>query len=146
MKKLKLDTLQLYNMEQHALKQYPEECCGFLFGKEQDQERKIWEIKAVENSKTGDKRRRFEISPRDYLQAERYALANDLQLLGIYHSHPNHPATPSEHDLKQAVPFFSYVIMSVDQRKVRKTSSWQLIEDRFMEEQIIIENPLETLN
>src|ERR1700712_3452716 len=93
---------------------FPDEVCGFLYGKEnEDGTRTVREAKEVINSKAGDKRRRFEISPRDYMQAERYAADQDLDLLGVYHSHPNHPAIPSEHDRIAAQPFFSYVIVSV---------------------------------
>ena len=76
---------------------FPDECCGFLLGVEHsDGTRIISKIKEVDNARPGDKRRRFEISGRDYMQAEKFALENDLALLGVYHSHPNHPAIPSE--------------------------------------------------
>ena len=73
----------------------------------------ISKILEVNNAKAGDKKRRFEISGKDYMQAEKFALDNDVLLLGIYHSHPNHPAIPSEHDRVAALPYFSYVILSV---------------------------------
>ena len=66
----------------------------------------ITNILEVNNSKTGDKKRRFEISGKDYMQAEKFALENDFLLLGIYHSHPNHPAIPSEHDRVAALALF----------------------------------------
>ena len=118
------DVLQA--IQTHAVNDYPFECCGFLFGHDTGQQRHITGYLMVNNSKEGDQRKRFEVSPKDYMKAERHAAMNDLQLLGIYHSHPDHPAIPSRHDHKQAVPFFSYVILSVRQGQVSKTTSWQL--------------------
>ncbi len=112
-------------MQQHAEEAYPYECCGFFYGVEEES-RKIEEARPVTNSKEGDQRRRFEVSPRDYMQAERYADESGKTLLGVYHSHPDHPARPSEHDLKQAVPYFSYIILSVQKGKVAGVTSWQL--------------------
>ena len=132
-------------MENHALDTYPLECCGFVFGHETAEGRGITEVHRVENSKDGDQRRRFEIDPLDYLKAERYALQNDLTLLGIYHSHPNHPAIPSEHDLRQAVPYLSYLILSANEDKITNVTSWQLVDEKFKEEEIHI-NQIETLN
>lgn len=123
-------------MIQDAEKSYPDECCGFFYGQEHGN-RYIIEALPVVNSKEGDKRRRFEISPEDYLKAERYALTHELRLLGVYHSHPNHPARPSEHDLKQAVPYFSYIIISVQQGKVVDITSWQLAEHGAFEEEAV---------
>ncbi len=134
-------------MKKHAMETYPFECCGFIFGKDQVGGRKIIEVQPATNSKQGDKRRRFEIDPLEYLKAERYALANDVTLVGIYHSHPDHPAIPSEHDLKQAVPFFSYLILSVSKERIENITSWQLDhKHQFKEEFIKIENQIETLN
>lgn len=117
---------------------FPDECCGFLFGTETDGERHITDILVVVNAKDGDKRRRFEISPKDYLHAERHALQHDLALLGVYHSHPNHPAVPSEHDRLAAQPFFSYVIVSVYDRAIRDLRSWRLNDERQFEEENIL--------
>ncbi len=115
---------------------FPDEVCGFLYGREnEDGTRTIREAKEVINSKEGDKRRRFEISPRDYMQAERYAAEQELDLLGIYHSHPNHPAIPSEHDRVAAQPFFSYVIVSVRDGNIDHTRSWRLNDASQFEEE-----------
>ncbi len=124
-------------IQDHATEIYPDECCGFLYGEDKEI-RLVQEAVPVTNSKDGDKRRRFEISPEDYMRAERYALENNTSLLGVYHSHPDHPARPSEHDLKQAVPFFSYIIVSVREGKVADITSWQLNEtEQFEEEKIL---------
>jgi proteasome lid subunit RPN8/RPN11 len=131
-----VEPFPLAEMKAHALSTFPDECCGFLFGGEEpDGTRTISEIEKVNNSKTGDKRRRFEITGRDYMLAEKFALQNNLILLGIYHSHPNHPAIPSEHDRVAAQPYFSYVIVSVMQGNIDHFRSWQLNEtSEFKEE------------
>lgn len=117
---------------------FPDECCGFLFGTEQEDGRILSEIQVVDNAKEGDKRRRFEITAKDYLKAERFAAENGLKLLSVYHSHPNHPAIPSEHDRVAAQPFFSYVIVSIDDREKIETRSWRLNENRHFEPESII--------
>ena len=129
----------LDEMYADALRSFPDECCGFFFGNEIGQERIITNILTVDNSKEGDKRRRFEIAPKDYLDAERFADENELQLLGVYHSHPNHPAVPSEHDRIAAQPYFSYIIISVKENEIADIRSWQLNEN-FMFEEERIEN------
>lgn len=120
-----------------AIQTFPDECCGFLYGSETGDDRLILEVQAVGNSKDGDKRRRFEIKALDYLRAERYAEANNLQLLGVYHSHPDHPSVPSEHDRVAAQPYFSYVIISILAGKYNTLQSWRLNEDSQFEEETI---------
>ena len=138
MSQLSISEEALKVMHQHAEKTFPNECCGFFYGKD-GEIRLIEQANIVDNSKEGDQRRRFEVSPLDYLKAERYATENNTTLLGVYHSHPNHPAKPSIHDLKQAVPFFSYIIISVMDGKVDDTTSWQLNNqgEEFEEEAIL---------
>jgi proteasome lid subunit RPN8/RPN11 len=125
-------------MTEDALNTFPDECCGFLFGREEsDGTRLIIDILIVDNAKEGDKTRRFEISPSDYMTAEQYALDFDWTLLGIYHSHPRHPAIPSEHDRKAAQPFFSYLIISVMDKDTITFRSWVLNDQQQFEEETI---------
>jgi proteasome lid subunit RPN8/RPN11 len=120
-----------------AVETFPDECCGFFFGREEGDERIITKILLVNNAKEGDKSRRFEIAPTDYLKAESFAEEHQHQLLGVYHSHPNHPAIPSEHDRVAAQPYFSYIIISVKDKKFAEIRSWQLDEEtQFKEEKI----------
>ena len=123
-------------IREHGEKDFPNECVGFLYGTEKDEIRTIELARPIINSKDGDQRRRFEVSPIDYMKAEQYALLNDTTLIGVYHSHPQHPAIPSEHDLKQALPFFSYIIVSVLDGKSDKLFSWRLNEtgEKFEQE------------
>lgn len=138
--------------EQYILQQleadFPNEGCGFFYGTEENegQLRYVLLAEAVINSKEGDQRRRFEISPLDYMKAEKKALELGLNLLGIYHSHPNHPAIPSIHDLKQAVPYFSYIILSVQEGQAAELTSWRLNEERGeFEAEEVKRNNLEAL-
>lgn len=129
-------------IKQHLELAYPNEGCGFLLGNDHGESRTVHKVIAVPNTKEGDQRRRFEISPLDYIRAEQIALEEDLSLLGIYHSHPNHPALPSIHDLQQAVPFFSYFIWSIQDRQATDLTSWRLNEENqeFDEEKILVLN------
>jgi proteasome lid subunit RPN8/RPN11 len=116
---------------------FPDECCGFMFGKDDGNDRTIVKVTAVNNSKDGDKRRRYEVSPFDYMKAEQYADDTNLQLLGVYHSHPNHPSIPSETDRINAQPFFSYIIISVMEGRFNTIQSWRLNDQSEFEEEII---------
>ena len=128
-------------MTEDAFRTYPDECCGFLFGNEFENVRTISEILIVTNSKEGDKKKRFEISPKDYLYAEQFAEERKLLLLGVYHSHPNHPAVPSEQDRLAAQPNFSYIIISVRSGKINEIRSWRLSDDlQFDEEKVKYES------
>jgi proteasome lid subunit RPN8/RPN11 len=122
-------------MTADAVNTFPDECCGFLFGIVKKDDRFITDVFIVNNSKDGDKKRRFEISSKDYMKAEKYAEENDLQLLGVYHSHPNHPAVPSEHDRVAAQPWFSYIIISIMNKEVDAILSWRLNETSQFEEE-----------
>lgn len=137
LKSLHISTDALEQMTKDAQSAFPDECCGFFFGSE-DESRLVKIAAPVDNAKDGDKRRRFEISPLDYSRAEMFAIEHDLKLLGVYHSHPLHPAIPSEHDRKVALPWFSYIILSVEKDGVIDVQSWQLNQERTFEKEQII--------
>ena len=130
-----IDEKALEGLYEDALLSFPFECCGFLLGVEEGNKRSIKSIKRVTNLSEEDQRRRFSISATDYLQAEKQAEENNLLLLGIYHSHPDHPAVPSETDRLSALPYFSYVIISVMNNKISHTRSWRLNENNQFEEE-----------
>ena len=98
-------------IHQHAIETYPHECCGALFGDAASN--RIISAQPLPNTTEEGPRRRFLVRPADYLAAERGAKAAGLELIGFYHSHPDHPARPSQHDLDHAWPNFHYVIASV---------------------------------
>jgi proteasome lid subunit RPN8/RPN11 len=114
-----------------------DECCGFLIGIETTDERTVQHIIKTPNVTPGDPSHRFEIAPLSFLEAEHYAERNNLQLLGIYHSHPNKPAVPSELDRGSAQPGFSNVIISIMNNKFAGIRSWKLNDDLHFEEEKI---------
>jgi proteasome lid subunit RPN8/RPN11 len=105
---------------------YPHECCGALLGTGST----VVEALPIPNTSDEPKERRFKIRPEDYLHVERHAARQNLEVLGIYHSHPNHPARPSAYDLEHAWPNLTYVILSIDAQHVRDLTAWLLNEDR----------------
>lgn len=127
-----------YHLLLDAERTFPDECCGFLYGSETGGDRQILGIRVVDNTRQGDKRRRFQISAKDYMEAERYALEHNIELLGVYHSHPDHPAVPSEHDRVAAQPYFSYLIVSVYGGKFHHLRCWRLNDDFQFEEEPVL--------
>jgi proteasome lid subunit RPN8/RPN11 len=124
-------------MNAHVEQAYPEEGAGFLIGEDGE----VREIVALSNSREeGARHNRFLFTPEDYLYAERKAESLGLNLLGVFHSHPDCPNVPSEYDREWAQPFFSYIITRVDQGKAVNSRSWKLLEDRsqYEEEEINI--------
>jgi proteasome lid subunit RPN8/RPN11 len=113
---------------------YPYECCGALIGRDGV----VTETHALPNTTEEGPRRRFKVNDKDYMAAERHATRSGGELLGFYHSHPDHPARPSKYDLDHAWPVFSYVIVSVRGGIPADMTSWRLREDRsaFDEEQL----------
>jgi proteasome lid subunit RPN8/RPN11 len=124
----------------HGVETYPHECCGALFGRDgaKSRPRAILEVLPLVNRRDDSPQNRFSVSTRDVIAAERDAEARKLSVVGWYHSHPDHPARPSEFDREHAWPWYSYIIVSVEKRVAREMRSWQLREDRsaYEEEQI----------
>ncbi len=122
----------------HGEQAYPEEGAGFLLGSEMPQ-RQVLELMPASNVREPEARiRRYLLGPDDYRRAEMEADRRGLVLLGVFHSHPDHPDQPSEFDREWAQPFFSYVITGVQAGKASSSRSWRLAEDRskFIEETI----------
>ena len=110
----------------HGTETYPNECCGALMGREGV----VAATFALPNTTEEGPRRRFLVRPQDYRQAEQRASQLGGELLGFYHSHPDHPARPSQFDLDHAWPFFSYIIVAVRGGAPEDMTSWRLREDR----------------
>lgn len=124
----------------HGEQAYPEEGAGFLIGADG----KVENIMMLPNAREGEARHnRFLITPQDYLKAELTADKLGLSLIGVFHSHPDHPNRPSEYDREWAQPFFSYIITTVNKGKAIESRSWKLLEDRskFEEEPIQLIEP-----
>lgn len=120
-------------IESEGAAAYPNECCGILFGKdvrESGATRRIVErLLPVDNVfESGEQYHRFSISPRQLMKAEKVAADAGNLVLGFYHSHPDHPARPSEYDREHAWPFYSYIIVSIARREAREMTSWVLNE------------------
>ena len=125
----------LSQIHTHAEEAYPEEGAGFLVGNDG----KVENILPLRNAREDEARHnRFLITPEDYLNAELTADKLGLSLIGVFHSHPDHPNLPSEYDREWAQPFFSYIITTVNEGKAIESRSWRLLEDRstFEEEKI----------
>jgi proteasome lid subunit RPN8/RPN11 len=154
---LHLTPNQLHQLAHQAITQYPQECCGLIIGKIDQNSRITQQIWPTANSWTIDSelefldenqpksthspRDRFAIDPRDLLLAQRSARDRHLTIIGIYHSHPDHPAVPSERDRQQAWPHYSYLILSVQTGQVIDQRSWQLDNQdppQFQPEPIVI--------
>lgn len=113
-------------IEAHGRDTYPHECCGALLGDGDT----VVATHPLANVTTEGPRRRFRIDDKDYLQSERQASAAGLSLLGFYHSHPDHPAVPSQYDLDHAFPTFVYPIVSVVGGEAVALRAWMLRDDR----------------
>ena len=113
-------------IRQHGRDTYPDECCGALIGRDGI----VHSAFALPNVTDEGPRRRFRVSPDDYRASERRAAEQDGELLGFYHSHPDHPARPSQYDLDHAWPFFSYIIVAVRDGVPEDMTSWRLKDDR----------------
>ena len=109
---------------------YPHECCGALLGNDGEAGREIVDLVPLANRRNDSPRNRFEVTPEDVQMAEKKAKDLKLEVIGWYHSHPDAPARPSEFDREHAWPWYSYIIVSVQQREPRDTKSWRLRDDR----------------
>jgi proteasome lid subunit RPN8/RPN11 len=116
----------LASMRAHAEQTYPHECCGALLAIDGV----IADALPLTNTTEGPAARRFLVGPADYRRSEAWAAGHRGTLAGFYHSHPDHPARPSEHDLEHAWPTFLYVIVSVIKGSATALTGWRLRADR----------------
>ena len=143
---LALQLEQIEAMKQQAVSAYPEECCGLLLGMWDSQGDRRWvlELLPMKNAWTTnvqvltecssssfllDKRNRYWIDPKALMEAQRYGRDRGWIILGVYHSHPDYPAVPSERDRQLAWSDYSYPILSVVDGQVVDICSWRLGED-----------------
>ena len=113
-------------IRRHGEETYPHECCGALVGRDGRVEAAV----ALPNTTEEGPRRRFLVRPSDYRLAEQRARELGGELLGFYHSHPDHPARPSQYDLDHAWPTFAYVIVAVASGTAGDITVWWLKDDR----------------
>jgi len=112
----------LEEIHAHARSTYPEECCGLLIG--MSGSRDIVDSIKMRNAFTGPKHDRYHIDPLELFKADREVAKRGLTIAGIYHSHPDYPATLSKFDLEHSFPFYSYVVVSVPKGEAGDTRSW----------------------
>jgi proteasome lid subunit RPN8/RPN11 len=133
----------------HGVETFPHECCGALLGKdpafaegEGDSPREVLELFPLVNRRDDSPRNRFAVTAEDVLDAEKAARQRGLDVIGWYHSHPDHPARPSQFDREHAWPWYSYIIVSVMSGKPAEMTSWRLNDDRqdYTPERIEIRN------
>ncbi len=127
-------------MRVHGADTYPHECCGALLGRDTEGAREVLALFPLANRREDSPRNRFSIPAKDVLRAQAAAREKNLDLIGWYHSHPDHPARPSEYDREHAWPWYSYVIVSIMEQAPSEMTSWRLADDRsaFAPEEIEI--------
>lgn len=127
----------------HGVRDYPYECCGLLLGSfAAGGIKAISETYPISNAREEEaKRNRFLIRPEELMRGERYAETKGLEVVGFYHSHPDHPAVPSQYDLDHAWPTFSYIVVSISGGAAQALRSWEMTPDRsrFNEEEISVD-------
>ena len=142
---LRIKEAQMEAIRCHGARDYPSECCGVLLGKANGELKQVTDVVALKNLRHDashaqellpvddpareTERNRFLIDPLDQLRVEKEARARGLEVLGYYHSHPDHPARPSIYDREHAWPWYSYLIVSVEQGIAKDLTCWVLAED-----------------
>lgn len=143
---LQIDREQNEAIRRHAERDYPNECCGILLGRADGDRKEVLEavplpnlrldsqraqeILPLETPGKESERNRFLIDPIEQLRVEKDARERKLDVVGYYHSHPDHPARPSIYDRDHAWPSYSYVIVSVERGGAQEMTSWVLTDDR----------------
>lgn len=118
-------------IEAHGEKTYPYECGGMLIGRFENGVKMVFELLPMDNAMAeSEQHNRVLITPKDVLRAERFAREKKLETVGYYHSHPDHPAIPSQFDLDHALPVWTYIIVSVEKGKAVDLRSWEMENDR----------------
>jgi len=111
-------------MVSHARTTYPEECCGAMLGVIEGGRKTVRLAVPLENASNGLRRARYELRPEDLLEADRQARRQGMDLVGIYHSHPDCGAYFTETDLKNSCPWYSFVVLSVRAGEFDHANSW----------------------
>ena len=151
---LKLSTEVAEQIRSHGAETYPHECCGALLGRDGDANevvspagerltaREVLALFPLVNRRADSPRNRFSVTAEDVRDAEKSAREKGLDVIGWYHSHPDHPAKPSQYDRDHAWPWYSYIIVSVASGQPQDMTSWRLRDDRkdFAPEEIATRN------
>jgi len=116
-------------IRRHGETAYPAECCGALVGRIEGDAKEVVRLAPAVNRRTDDPHR-YLIAPDDLRRLEAEARAAGLEIVGYFHSHPDHPAAPSAFDADHAWPWYSYVIVRIDRGRGAELTSWALADDR----------------
>ncbi|MBI5560102.1 MAG: M67 family metallopeptidase [Deltaproteobacteria bacterium] len=125
---------------EHSKEAYPHECCGVLAGKIEEG-KKVVRVYRARNTNEERSCDRYSLDPSELLKIEKDAKAGGFDIIGIYHSHPDHPARPSTFDRERGWPEYSYIIVSVRGGRDTEVKSWTFAEknEPFREEDIVVE-------
>ena len=137
--KIVISSEHMHLIERHLEAAYPNEGAGFMLGHQNGEVLTVESIMPLENQREAEaQHNRFELSTEDFMKAELRAAQSGMSFIGVFHSHPDHPAQPSEFDREHALPNFSYLITTVTSGQAALTRAWRLREDRsaFDEDQI----------
>jgi proteasome lid subunit RPN8/RPN11 len=137
---LRISDALIRRIQAHGVETFPYECCGAMLGRDNETFREVVELLPLANRRDDSPRNRFEVTPSDVQMAEKKAREMQVDVIGWYHSHPNAPARPSEFDREHAWPWYSYVIVSVEEGGPRDTNSWRLRDDRSAYDREAIES------
>ncbi len=132
-------------IRRHGVETFPNECCGALLGRDSGEAsvpREVLALFPLVNRRDDSPRNRFAVTAEDVRDAEKAAREADLDVVGWYHSHPDHPAKPSQFDREHAWPWYSYIIVSVMRGQPADMTSWRLNDDRedYTPERIEVRN------
>ncbi|HLV80835.1 MAG TPA: M67 family metallopeptidase [Chthonomonadaceae bacterium] len=135
---IRVSEAQQEAIRRHGARTFPHECVGVILGDVQDGVKVAQELRPLENVHEEGHERRYLVSPDQMLMLMQEERRTRRKVLGFYHSHPNHPARPSDYDRDWAWPWYSYIIVSVMDGVPADMTAWQLEEDRqsFRREEI----------
>ena len=140
---LKISFELLGQVHKHGEASYPEEGAGLMLGIADGEQNQVLGLVRLDNSRQrADRHNRYLLKPEDYLHGEMEASRQGLDVIGVFHSHPDHPDWPSEFDREWALPILSYVITSVRKGRAVESKAWLLSEDREQ----FVEGPIELSN
>ncbi|MGR3221220.1 MAG: Mov34/MPN/PAD-1 family protein [Candidatus Anammoxibacter sp.] len=137
---IKIDQKNLETIKAFVKNAYPDECCGLLAGKAVGEKREVVEIHSLTNLNTERSKDRYEIDPAEYMKVDRDVFARKLDIIGIYHSHPDHPSKPSEFDAGRAWEGYSYLIVAIANGNEFDMKSWVFHDSTKTFEEEEIEN------
>jgi proteasome lid subunit RPN8/RPN11 len=135
---------ELDSLRRHGEETYPHECCGVMLGRIEGDERVVEAVLRAGNTRVDSPHNRYNIDPRELVRIQRESRERGLDIVGFYHSHPDHPARWSSTDLEEAHWLgCSYVITSVEQGRAAQTNSFALAGEleeskRFEDEELVV--------